>query len=109
MKSEDYLREIDAAGRELSARARVLSAAANPVTLVRASISRDWKWWLPAAAAAGFVAARILRAPSSGGAKGSSSPASSSSYWIPVVIKLLPAVTSQLVPLILSLRSRREP
>lgn len=106
MNREDYMREIDAAGRELSARAEELSVAANPVALLKASISREWKWWVPGAAAAGFVLARLIRAQGPG--KGA--PASSgASYWVPVVAKLVPALASQLVPLILSLRSRREP
>lgn len=108
MNREDYMREIAAAGRELFSRAEELSAAANPVALLKASISREWKWWVPSAAVAGFVLARLLRAQGPGGGK--SSPSSSgAAYWVPVVAKLVPALATQIVPLILSLRSRREP
>lgn len=111
MNREEYLSELDAAGRELQAKAHDLAAAANPLNQLRSGVARDWKWWLPGASVAGFAAARLLRpkggrAPQ-GGAGGS--PAAGAVFWVPTLLKLLPAVASQLVPLFLSLRSGRKP
>ena len=109
MKKEDYLRELDAAGFEMSAGLQELAAAANPVALLRCSVARGWRWWLPAAAAAGFVAARLLRSPASRPGRPTRSGGSSggAAFWVPTLLKLLPAATAQLVPLILSLRGGR--
>ena len=111
MKRDDYLRELETAGQEMSSSARDLAAAANPLTLLRESVACGWKWWLPGALAAGFLASQLMRP--SVGRKGHGDPSASSSggaaFWVPVVLKLLPAVTAQLMPLFLSLRSCRKP
>lgn len=110
MKKEDYLRELDAAGFEMTAGLQDLAAAANPVALLRASVARGWRWWLPGAAVAGFVAASLVRSaachprrPPRQGA-----PSGGAAFWVPVLLKLLPAATAQLVPLVLSLRGGRD-
>ena len=110
MKREDYLREIEAAGYDLQVRTRDLVAAANPINQLRSGVARDWKWWLPGASAAGFVAARLLRGSSHQNAShkaGGHSPATGAAFWVPTLLKLLPALLSQLVPLFLSVRSGR--
>ena len=111
MNREDYLRELAAAGRELQEKIHDLAEAANPLNQLRSEVSRDWKWWLPGASVAGFAVARLLRPGSSraraGGAGGT--PNAGAVFWVPTLLKLLPAVASQLVPLFLSLRSGRKP
>jgi len=111
MNREDYLRELEAAGGELQSKARELAAAANPLNQLRGEVARDWKWWLPGASVAGFAVARFLRLPAGRGASGQAPQASvgGAGFWIPVVLKLLPGTLTQLVPLILSLRSGRKP
>ena len=111
MTREDCLRELDVAGRELSVQARSLAKAANPLNQLRASVTRDWKWWLPGALITGFAVAQILRAPGAatnrGGNPGSS--AGGAAFWIPTFLKTVPAAAAQLLPLILSLRAERKP
>jgi hypothetical protein len=110
MNREEYLRELDEAGEELGARAREFAAAANPLNQIRGEVARDWKWWLPGASVAGFAAARLLRM-SSRGKRHSPGPrpaAAGAAFWIPLLLKLLPAAMAQLVPLFLSLRSGRK-
>ena len=109
MNREDYLRELEAAGDALQSKARHLAAAANPLNQLRSEVARDWKWWLPGASVAGFAVARLLRLPSgrgTGPAPGVT-PSGGAAVWVPVVLKLLPATLTQLVPLFLSLRSGR--
>lgn len=111
MNREDYLRELDAAGLELRAKVHDLAAAANPLNQFRSEVARDWKWWLPGASVAGFAVARLLRFPGAQakrGAGGVPSP-DGAAFWVPTLLKLLPSVASQLVPLFLSLRSGRKP
>ncbi len=111
MNREDYVRELEAAGGELHSKVRELAAAANPLNQLRGEVARDWKWWLPGASVAGFAVARFLRLPAGGGSSGGAPQASAggAGFWIPVVLKLLPGTLTQLVPLILSLRSGRKP
>jgi len=73
-------------------------------------VARDWKWWLPGASIAGFAAARFLRLPR-GGRRSAAAPGTEAgaAFWIPTLLKLLPAVMTQVVPLFLSLRSDRKP
>lgn len=111
MNRDEYLRELEAAGRELKAKAHDLAEAANPLNQLRSEVVRDWKWWLPGASVAGFAAARLLR---SGGARvmrgpSGEQPSGGAAFWVPILIKLLPAALTQLVPLVLSLRSGRKP
>lgn len=107
MNREQYLVELDDAGRELGRSARMAADAANPLKGLRECVAANWKWWLPAAAAAGFAAARVIR---SSGPRGSTVPGGgAAAFWIPTLVKLLPAVTTQIVPLILSLRTARKP
>ena len=111
MNRDEYLRELEAAGRELETRTRDLAAAANPLNQLRSEVARDWKWWLPGASVAGFAAARLFR---SGGARAgrggpATQPSGGAAFWIPVLLKLLPAALGQLIPLVLSLRSGRKP
>jgi hypothetical protein len=40
--------------------------------------------------------------------KGATTPASGAALWIPMLVKVLPAVLTQIVPLVLSLRSGRK-
>lgn len=110
MNREEYLRELSEAGGELQAKVRELAVAANPLNQLRSEVARDWRWWLPGASVAGFAAARFLRmtgrrtkAPAAG-----TPAAGSAAFWVPVVLKLLPATLTQLVPLFLSLRSGRK-
>ncbi len=109
MNREQYLRELETAGNELQAKVHQLAAAANPLNQLRSEVVRDWRWWLPGASVAGFAAARLLR---SGGktkaAKAGAAPVSGAAFWVPTLVKLLPAVLTQLVPLVLSLRSGRK-
>jgi hypothetical protein len=111
MNREEYLRELESAGRELKARAHHLAEAANPINQLRGEVARDWKWWLPGASLAGFAVARLLR--SVGGIRGpvrtGAAPGGGAAFWVPALVKLLPAVMTQLVPLFLSLRSGRKP
>ena len=109
MNREEYLRELELAGGELQSKVRELAVAANPLNQLRSEVARDWKWWLPGASVAGFAAARLLRMPA-GKVKGraTDSAASGAAYWVPVLLKLLPAALTQLVPLFLSLRSGRK-
>jgi len=111
MNREDYLRELEAAGGELQSRVRELAAAANPLNQLRGEVARDWKWWLPGASVAGFAVARFLRLPAGRAvAVGAPpTPGGGAAFWVPVLLKLLPATLTQLVPLILSLRSGRKP
>lgn len=111
MNREDYLRELDEAGLELRTKVRDLAEAANPLNQFRSEVARDWKWWLPGASVAGFAAARLLRFPGSKARRGGGDGPSpdGAAFWVPTLLKLLPAVASQLVPLFLSLRSGRKP
>jgi hypothetical protein len=110
MNREQYLRELETAGNDLQARIRELGVAANPLNQLRSEVVRDWKWWLPGASVAGFAAARLLRLGGSAAkqGKGASIPASGAALWIPMLAKVLPAVLTQIVPLVLSLRSGRK-
>lgn len=109
MNREQYLRELETAGNELQAKVHELAAAANPLNQLRSEVARDWRWWLPGASVAGFAAARLLRF---GGktkvVKAGAAPVSGAAFWVPTLVKLLPAVLTQLVPLVLSLRSGRK-
>ena len=111
MNREDYLRELASAGRELEEKTHDLAEAANPLNQLRSEVARDWKWWLPGASVAGFAVARLLRPGSSSARAGrpGSTPNAGAVFWVPTLLKLLPAVASQLVPLFLSLRSGRKP
>lgn len=112
MNRQDYLRELEVAGGELQSRVRELAAAANPLNQLRGEVARDWKWWLPGASVAGFAVARFLRMPTARGASAGGAPHAATGgagFWVPVLLKLLPATLTQLVPLILSLRSGRKP
>jgi hypothetical protein len=111
MKREDYLQELETAGNELQSKVRELAVAANPLNQLRSEVARDWKWWLPGASVAGFAVARFLRMPAGRGTRhGAAGEAASggAAFWVPVVLKLLPATLTQLVPLFLSLRSGRK-
>lgn len=109
MNREDYLRDLEVSGREMRAAARDLAEAANPVNQLRSEVARDWKWWLPGASVAGFAVARLLRAPGKRGpGKELPSPAGGAVFWIPTLLKVLPGLLGQLVPLFLSLRSGRK-
>lgn len=110
MNREEYLRELETAGNELQSKVRELAVAANPLNQLRNEVARDWKWWLPGASVAGFAVARFLRLPA-GRATGrgeAHDAAGGAAFWVPVVLKLLPATLTQLVPLFLSLRSGRK-
>ena len=111
MNREDYLRELASAGRELQEKTHDLAEAANPLNQLRSEVALDWKWWLPGASVAGFAVARLLRPGSSSARAGrpGSTPNAGAVFWVPTLLKLLPAVASQLVPLFLSLRSGRKP
>lgn len=110
MNREEYLRELEQAGRELGLRGRVLAEAANPLNQLRSEVARDWKWWLPGASVAGFAAARLVRGPKGGRQRTDtgSQRHTGAAYWLPILLKLLPAVLAQLVPLFLGLRSGRK-
>ena len=110
MNREQYLRELQTAGSELEAKFGDLAAAANPLNQLRSEVARDWKWWLPGASVAGFAVARLLRFGGSAAKRGQAGtiPASGAVFWVPTLVKLLPAVLTQLVPLVLSLRSGRK-
>jgi hypothetical protein len=109
MKREDYLRELEIARVDLRRRAHDLASAANPVSQFRRGIARDWKWWLPGASAAGFLGARLLRGASARprGTKHGDSAGGGGAFWVLALLKVLPSVLAQVVPLILSLRSGR--
>lgn len=111
MNRADYLRELDEAGRDLKRYGGALLAAAHPTNLVRSGVSRGWKWWLPGASVAGFAAARWLRRPARPKNHQDSAPGSSSgaAYWVPTLLKLLPKLLAQLMPLFLSWRAARKP
>jgi hypothetical protein len=110
MNREEYLRELDSAGCELKRSGAQLVAAANPVAQLRHGVAHDWKWWLPGASVAGFAIARLLRRPSRKTKAPRQGPAATgAAFWVPLMIKLLPAAAAQLVPLFLSLRSGRKP
>jgi hypothetical protein len=111
MNREEYLRELETAGNELQSKVRELAVAANPLNQLRSEVARDWKWWLPGASVAGFAVARFLRMPAGRTAKRGGTgevAAGGAAFWVPVVLKLLPATLTQLVPLFLSLRSGRK-
>ena len=110
MNREDYLRELESAGRELRRSGGDLMAAANPVNQLRHGVAHEWKWWLPGASVAGFALARLLRRPARRRAAGQPEAAKSGvAFWIPLLLKLIPGALTQLVPLFLSLRSGRKP
>ena len=111
MNREDYLRELDSAGRELKRSGANLFSAANPINQLRHGVAHEWKWWLPGASVAGFALARILRRPArQAKAVGhDAAPTTGAAFWIPLLVKLLPAALAQLAPLLLSLRSGRKP
>jgi hypothetical protein len=54
--------------------------------------------------------ARFLRPGGSAAkqGKGGAIPASGAALWVPMLLKVLPAVLTQIVPLVLSLRSGRK-
>jgi len=109
MNRGDYLRDLETSGREMREAARELAEAANPVNQLRSEVARDWKWWLPGASVAGFAVARLLRSPKKHGPKNEqSSPAAGAAFWVPLILKFLPGLVGQLVPLFLSLRSGRK-
>ena len=110
MNREDYLRELDSAGRELKRSGENLVSAANPINQLRHGVAHDWKWWLPGASVAGFAMARLLRRPAKKQKAGKADAATTgAAFWVPLLIKLVPAAAAQLVPLLLSLRSGRKP
>ena len=110
MNREDYLRELESAGHELRRSGRNLAVAVNPVNQLRHGVAHEWKWWLPGASVAGFALARILRRPARQQKNWKQDTAKTgAAFWVPTLIKLLPAVAAQLVPLFLSLRSGRKP
>lgn len=110
MNREDYLRELDSAGRELRRSGADLVSAANPINQLRHGVAHEWKWWLPGASVAGFALARFLRRPArQAKAAGHDAAQTGAAFWIPLLVKLLPAALVQLAPLLLSLRSGRKP
>ena len=109
MNREDYLRELEVAGGELHGKLQDLTAAANPLNQLRSEVARDWKWWLPGASVAGFAVARLLRMPRGSGKSADATSAGGAAFWVPTLLKLLPAALTQIVPLVLSLRSGRKP
>jgi hypothetical protein len=111
MNRDEYLRELESAGLELKAKLHDLAEAANPINQLRSEVARDWKWWLPGASMAGFAVARLLRSGGNRVMRGKSGDQTSggAAFWVPTLIKLLPAALTQLVPLVLSLRSGRKP
>lgn len=110
MNREDYLRELDSAGRELRRSGEHLVSAANPINQLRHGVAHEWKWWLPGASVAGFALARLLRSPGRKHKVGKNDAArTGSAFWVPLLVKLVPAALAQLVPLFLSLRSGRKP
>jgi hypothetical protein len=111
MNRDEYLRELESAGLELKAKLHDLAEAANPINQLRSEVARDWKWWLPGASMAGFAVARLLRSGGTRVMRGKSGDQTSggAAFWVPTLIKLLPAALTQLVPLVLSLRSGRKP
>ena len=110
MNREQYLRELDSAGRELKRSGEALISAANPVNQLRHGVAHDWKWWLPGASVAGFAMARFLRRPARKQRAGPQEAArTGAALWVPLLVKLLPAALAQLTPLLLSLRSGRKP
>lgn len=110
MNREDYLRELDSAGRELQRSGQIFLAAANPVNQLRHGLAHEWKWWLPGASVVGFALARFMRRPPRKQTLDKqSNTRSGAAFWVPTLVKLLPAVASQLIPLFLSLRSGRKP
>jgi hypothetical protein len=109
MSREDYLRELEVAGGELQGKFQDLTAAANPLNQLRSEVARDWKWWLPGASVAGFAVARLLRMPRGSIKSVDAASAGGAAYWVPTLLKLLPAALTQIVPLVLSLRSGRKP
>jgi hypothetical protein len=106
---EDFLREIDEAGRQLRSSGRELAAAANPVNQLRAGVAKDWRWWLPGASVAGFAVARLLRRPVGPPSVRSAREgvAGGAAFWVPLLLRLVPGALTQLMPLFLSLRSGR--
>lgn len=110
MNREDYLRELDSAGRELKRSGEGLAAAANPINQLRHGVVHEWKWWLPGASVAGFALARFLRRPARTRKTDKQEVArTGAALWVPILVKLVPAALAQLVPLFLSLRSGRKP
>lgn len=110
MNREEYLRQLDSAGTELLAKSQLLVAAANPINQLRGEVARDWKWWLPGASVAGFAVARWFRLPRGKAARGTGGSAQSgAAFWVPMLLKLLPAIIAQLVPVFLSFRTGRKP
>lgn len=109
MTKEEFLRELDQAGRQVHSSARDLATAANPFRQLRMGVARDWKWWLPGASVAGFAFARWMRLPGRPQRKrlAKEAPAGGAVFWVPLLLRLVPGALSQLVPLILSLRSGR--
>lgn len=109
MTREDFLRELDDAGRQMRSSARDLASAANPFKQLRVGVARDWKWWLPGASVAGFALARWLRRPHRPKTRrpAKEAPAGGAVFWVPLLLRLVPGALSQLVPLFLSLRSGR--
>jgi hypothetical protein len=109
MNREDYLRELDSAGRELKRSGANLVSAANPINQLRHGVAHEWKWWLPGASVAGFALARLLRRPArQGKATGPDAAKTGAAFWIPLLVKWVPAALAQLAPLLLSLRSGRK-
>lgn len=119
MKREDYLREVEASGAEVRIRLTGLLEAANPLNQLRHEVSRDWKAWITGSGLAGLVAgllargARRRRRSRKDGSVGTATAASGdfggARFWIPTVLKLLPAAMVQIVPLFMSMRSARKP
>jgi hypothetical protein len=112
MNREDYLRELDSAGRELKRSGANLVSAANPINQLRHGVAHEWKWWLPGASVAGFALARLLRRPArqanQAKAAGQNAAQTGAAFWIPLLVKWVPAALAQLAPLLLSLRSGRK-
>lgn len=110
MKREDHIRRVEEAEQALVMATSHLAEVANPVNQLRRRVAGDWQWWLPGAAIAGFVLATFRRPPSTARpARSRGGAPTGAAFWIPTLLRLLPAASAQLIPLFLSLRNDRKP
>lgn len=99
MTRDEYLRQISESRRTMRDEWAVFRQEVNPLTHLRRSVRRDWRWWLPGAALAGFGASLVtrLRGGRPRAAGKAAQPAAGKAFWIPLILKWTLPLAGQIV------------